>query len=539
MGKGMLFLVMASSYIVAQLNFSEAESITASEAVRAEYVENILARELAHSAFNLVVSRISQDFSNYRADDSELAYGDGMYAFSASGDAQGPVQITAYGEVGTAVHLIQTTLERTGKPILDSFTIDGPMSTVTAHGSSFMISGMDQPANEEDLAGGNGADGHAIRTILGSTKKAFTDAIDGAQLIGLAGEMDIVNGETEVDLSILENAIRDHEDLQVLEGTQRFTGKNTFGSVEEPVLLMVNGDLTNRGDVTGYGVLVVNGSLSNAGSIRWEGLVLLSSAGGDHEFKGSTDIYGALVMRSLTSDGETGGYEDAGLPNGHFDVDVFDQLGEITYHQHQYDDRFDVSGVDLMSESCELDGGLCWERQVGLSGAVNVRIELENVDETAGTYALQTSSSLFSGPISAGLSQEVELSQLVGFSVNFASACGISGSSPGDVWSDAIAREGQLKIKVYDILPEETGEEADLLHEVVVYRHSSNRSCIGEDHGTVQVDPISFYINGDVQIHLSTSALARLEGLLPVLEAPPMEIKMTTVRQNSARKTVL
>ncbi|NQV74298.1 hypothetical protein HQ496_14360 [bacterium] len=533
MGKGILFLVLASAYLLAEYKSSETETFIATEVIRTEYMESVLSRELAHSAFNLVVSKITQDFADFRIAESEQAFGDGMYAMSASGVRQGPVQISAYGEVGGSIHLIEATMERFGSPILDALTIDGPVSSVTVRGNSFVISGLDAPANEDDVSVRPGIDGHAIRTVLSSSATTFQEAIDAHLVPGRMGEADVISGPVGVDLDELEESILAHEDLILLEGSQRITGNQVYGSPEEPVLLRVSGDLNIRGGLQGYGVLLVDGSFSNSGNFRWEGLVLLSSSGGDHEFKGTADIYGGLVVRSQTADGESGGYEEAGLPNGHFDVDVFTSTTELLYHQHQFDDRYDVGSLDLLSAGCEVNGGLCWTKQVTEKGLDKVRITLENTDSTTGTFSIQTGSGLNSGPISSGLSSEVLTSELEAFTISFTEACEIAGTSPGDVWADSASRDGQLTVKVFDFTPEASGNDPILIHEVVVYRHSTSATCDALDHDLVNVEPISFYINGDVGIHLSTSALAKLESLLPIMEAPPIEIKMTEVRQNS------
>jgi len=259
---------------------------------------------------------------------------------------------------------------------------------------------------------------------------------------------DVIGGEPNVNLADLEAAIIAHEDLIVLEGNQRITGNEEFGSPEAPVIMRVTGNLTVRGSITGYGVLLVEGSLSNAGNVRWEGLVLLSSNGGDHEFKGTVDIYGALVMRSTTSEEETGGYEDAGLIGGHFDVDVFDGTGSLQYHQHQFDDRFDTSGINITSTNCEIDGGLCWQRNVVDAGIETVRMAISNTGSATGTFTIETTSSLEEANLEEDVIREITVSELQAFSIQFDSACHMSGTSPGDVWADQESRNGQLRLTV-------------------------------------------------------------------------------------------
>ena len=539
MGKGMLFLVLSTSFVLTQMKSGEIETEIAIEQVRTEYEENVLAREIAHSALNLVIAKTTQDFTGFRSDESGRIYRDGAYSFSAVGEAQGPITITAFGQVGSAVHQIQTTLARTGSPLLDATTFDGPVSSITANGSSFVISGLDSPANESDTEGGNGLDGHAIRTILPATAAAFSEEIDASQMVGINGAGDIVTGKADLDLDLLQESVLSHPDLVTLEGDQRITGNKMYGSPDNPILMHVNGDLTVRGSVSGHGVLIVSGSLSDAGSIHWKGLVILAHQGGDHEFKGNSEIFGALVIRSLTEDGETGGYDDAGLVGGQIDVDVFDSVGDLTYHEHQYDDKFDTAGIEILSADCEIDGGLCWDRNVVSTGLEEVRIVVENTEGVGGTYSFQTMSTFITGAISSGFTSEVNLVDVISLNMAFSSSCDLLGLSPGDVWADGAVRAGGLTVKIFDMTPEESGGEATILHEVVVYRHSDASSCSEIDSEEVEVQPISFYINGSVGIHKSYSALSSVIDLLPAIETTPPEITMGTVKQNSARMSNL
>jgi len=62
------------------------------------------------------------------------------------------------------------------------------------------------------------------------------------------------------------------------------------------------------GTVTGYGVLLINGDLSIAhGTPRWEGLIFATGVHADRsgdgsEFKGTVDIYGALILSTTRYD---------------------------------------------------------------------------------------------------------------------------------------------------------------------------------------------------------------------------------------------
>ncbi len=534
MGKGILLMVLASSITLTVMRASEQQAMLESDALEGTYKTKVLARELAYSAFNLLVANTSRDFSNYRDVVSDQAYSDGAMAYAATGTAQGPITLIAYGRRGSAIHQVSATMVKSGDPILDAITFDGPFSSVRAIGNSFLISGLDVPANDDDEDGGDGPNGHAILTTLESAQEDLLSEIDASQLIGIDGYGDIATADPTIDLDSLQQSILNHPELITLEGDQRINGNNSFGSPENPVLLSVTGDLTITGTVTGYGVLLVDGSFFTPGTLRWEGLVLISSAGGESEFKGTIDIYGALVVRSLTTSGESGGYDDAGLSGGHFDVDVFDWSGQVSYHEHQYDDRFDVTSLDFLSDGCDSGGGLCWENNLAPMDTDRIRIELSSANYSDGYVVFHTQGSHLEGAIGNGFSRDIDPAPLLNFSVDFSEICDIYGSSPEVVQVDESSRSGVLTMKVYDIEPEDMGLEAQLLHEVSIYRHSDASSCFGSDEARIDVQPQSFYINGRVGIHKSASALNSIMDLLPSVESPPAEIKLMSMRQESS-----
>jgi len=529
MGRGLLLIVLASSITLSNMNASEKETELETRVVLTDYQEKVLSRELAHSALNVVVSKTSRDFRNYRDQVSDRAYGDGMYAFTAEGVPAGPVTVVSYGQVGDVIHQITAVLEKDGAVVLDAITLDGPFESVTGNGTSFSISGIDGPLSGEDESGFLGADGHAIRTTLPEARDMFLSNIDPTQLEGVDGEGDVVSGDSNTDLDALQDSILAHPLLNTMQGDQRFNGNDSFGTREVPVIVSVNGDVKITGSVEGFGILLINGSLVTPGSLTWEGIIMVVSDGGSTDLRGNVDIRGALIMRSHTAAGESGGYADAGLLGGHVDVSVLQSLNSKIYHQHQYDDRFDVTTLDLLSPDCQTDGGLCWARNVDSSGVSNVHLELSGHGSIGGELFLETSSTLVESNIADGLSMDVDPADLSAFQFRFNTVCDINGSDPDDVDVDETNRDGQLRLRVTD-----PANADSLLHELVVYRHSSEASCTGnEDSGLVDVAPQEFYVNGDVNIQRSAEALSNVSGLMPMIEPEPAEIRMTSMRHRS------
>ena len=520
---------MASSISLSKMNVSEKETEIETRIVLTDYQEKVLSRELAHSALNLVVANVTRDFRGYREHVSDRAYGDGMYAFTSEGVSAGPVTVVSYGRVGEVIHQITAVLEKDGTPVLDAITMDGPFSSVSGAGSSFTISGIDSPLIGEDDVNFLAADGHAIRTTLPEARDMFLSSMDATQLEGVDGYGDVVSGESHTDLDALQDSILTHPSLVTFQGDQRFSGNDTFGSRETPSLMAVNGDVKITGTVSGFGILLVHGSLNVPGTLNWEGIVMVVSDGGSTDLKGSVDIRGALIMRSQTAAGESGGHVDAGLLGGHFDVSVLRDQNAKVYHEHQYDDKWDTTSLDLLSPGCDTDGGLCWAANVDSSGSSSVHVTLEGYETIGGTLYLETESTVIESNLSDGLILDLDPSTISAFQFAFDSICDVNGSAPEDVDIDEASRDGQLRLRVTDLTHADS-----LLHEVVVYRHSTQDSCSGDlDRGLVDVAPQKFFINGNVNVQRSADALSNIAGMMPIIEPKPAEITLRSMRHRS------
>ncbi len=539
MGKAAIFLVTAAMLGFSGNYASQFAIERERDDVQALYQERVLARELAHSAFNVLVAGTAADFENYRPAITDNAYRDGRYTFTAIGDPGAPVSLEATGRVGRAEHSIYATMDRSGVALLDALTIDGPVDEVNASGNSFLIAGLD--TNPPGATGsGTGVDTHAIRTLLQTTGDAVETAVDADQMWGVDGNGDLVIGNPALDLDALADSILSHPDRIEYEGKQKFKGNETYGTPLDPVIIVVNGDLVVEGNVEGYGVLYVNGRLKMDGTSRWEGLVYVSSQGGKHEFMGYTNLYGAVIIRTLTSEGEQGGAEDAGLPGGHFDVDVFDESTDSElYHEHQYDDKFDVTYVDLIFSGCDDNGGLCWDEIIEAGGYSDVRAEFFNPNASSGSFVFETTSLHIEGNSTDAFSQRFDPGDLALFRVTFDALCSLRGTKSKNVQNDIANRDGAFSVRVYDVAS--AGEP--LIYELAVYHHIKGQECSGDDGGGsnefINVDPLEFTINGNAGIYYSSLALSRISELLPTLESEPIELKLTNIREIGSSRVEL
>ncbi len=291
-------------------------------------------------------------------------------------------------------------------------------------------------------------------------------------------------------------------------GDTTFTG-DIFGSALNPTVIKIFGDLTLAGNFEGYGVLYVNGDLEMDGDARWEGLVLLDDAARSLTIKGNASIYGGIVARG-------GLFGDPGLVGGHFDIDVFDRpTKDKIYHEHEYDDKYDVSYVNLLRSGCGKDdgGALCWDQIIG-NNYQELRIELFNPGSSDGVFALTADGTRYTGSSQGGLTVTVDPSTVTEFAINFSTLQAMAQTEPKNVQKDITNRDGAFSVRIYNTAND------DMIYELSVYWHykegGKNKDKEGEEEEAG--DPLDFSISGSSGVYYSSMALMRLKDILPTID---------------------
>lgn len=544
MGKGALMMVLAGIMAMSLAYVSKDESRYNSAIERADYEEKVLARETAQSAFNIIASKVINDFDNYRGSLTDKVITSGNYDISATEEVDGSVTVVAKGINGNHEYEITGSITLPTSTVLDALTVDAELD-YTDMQNDYFITGINTNSDGSTPIGSNV---HAILTTSQATATLVANDMASDQVVGVDGNMDVIVDSPELDLAALGTAIFAYSGSERIYYSGNYTKgdklqNETFGSSANPVVLIVNGKLDLKNS-TGYGILYVTDKLKLEGSTVWHGLVFNIQNGGKFEMKNSAAVYGAVVLRS-TGNGSNSGYsgedsEDAGLIGGHFDVDVFDIESDTkeVYHEHQYDDKYDVTFVDLLSSGCK-HGGLCWDSLV--DGYNNYRVEVSNEDYSgAGTYILQTGSTVYSGTTADGFTLDlVDAEDLSQFSFNFVDLCNLMPSNPGNVQDDAGDRQGALTIKVFGFNGGSfNANNPYKVYELVVYHHVKNGEeglCSSNSEATefeVTGKAMEFKMKNTSAIIYSASALSPLSALiseLTFLSDVPQVVKISEV----------
>jgi len=253
-------------------------------------------------------------------------------------------------------------------------------------------------------------------------------------------------------------------------------------------------------------------------------LVLVGGTSEEVELTGNARIFGSLIIRDRTDEViEPLNPSDRGLPGGHFDIDVFD--GPNTkqyYHEHQYDDKYDVTYVNLLAEGCgkKSGGGLCFNQLVG--GSENtLRVEFLNPGSSDGSYTFTAGGMTYSGDSQDGFMHTFDPATVTEFVVNFNTLLGMQGTAPKNVQKDPFNRDGAFSVRLFDTTTNE------MVYELSVYYHvKKGKGKVGkdkdkdEDEGEVLENAckVKFKINANAGIFYSTKALMRLAPLLDTID---------------------
>ena len=303
MGKGTLIIVLVSSMTASAMYLSRDEGMFMSASETAEYEAKVIARETAHSGFNVLVGKVKRDFENYRGNYSDLTYGQAFYDISALEGENDEVVLTAVGKFGNYEYEISGSIFRSSDRLLDALTIDGALDGFTMSGSG-IVSGIDALQNGKP---GPGPNVHAVLATGDEEYQVLLAGGHGDRMQGLDGESDVEDGSPEVDLDELESAIRNYSGSALVHSDGNASYNNTtLGTRSNRKVVKVEGDVVLKGSTSGNGILyITGGNLLLQDEATWTGLVFVNNPfGGSHIIEDNGAIYGAVVIRTGENSGE-------------------------------------------------------------------------------------------------------------------------------------------------------------------------------------------------------------------------------------------
>lgn len=284
MGKYIVIIVLAAALGTTLLARQGMLMDLGTSASQADRQKQVLAREIARSAFEVGVSKLRRNFEGWRVDTSQVEHEGGFFDLTADGPSTGPVLLEAVG------YYEGNAYEITGDVTKDT-SVTSMMNGITASiPIDFEVSGGGCSGNPcvsgVDLGGGE--DRHGITLPAGTDAGEICDEFDG-KVVGTGGGCDVKVRTEERDEWV-------KAQMEQLDG-------NIQGAIDRGSEDVTVCDGCKVGDLsTDNGILYVTGELQFNGEETWDGLVYVTD-GGSVRINGGGDaknINGGLVMSDST-----------------------------------------------------------------------------------------------------------------------------------------------------------------------------------------------------------------------------------------------
>ena len=217
------------------------------------------------------------------------------------------LKVSATGTQGASKKVIEA--EAVRFPLMNvnaAMWSGGPLSM---NGNAFLLDGNDHDADApfDTIAGSP-----PVKAILteGLTSDATVTSQQSDNVTGLGGDASIAQSSYTYDFNALWSSLNQAADRSFSGATTFSSSSPSLGTMDSPLITVVNGDLNVQGTWQGAGILMVNGNISMGGGCTYKGIVI---ANGDVRLAGGgpadvARILGAVIYQgSLINASAMGG----------------------------------------------------------------------------------------------------------------------------------------------------------------------------------------------------------------------------------------
>jgi hypothetical protein len=218
------------------------------------------------------------------------------------------LRITASGKRGASTKVLEAEAVRFPLMSVESAMWTG--QPLTLNGNAFWIDGHDHQmtAPYDTVPNAKPAKGILTRGPKSDVEMTINQQDN---VTGEGGEASVAQATFDYDFNALWNTLSATAQYSYT-GNQNWTGPGNpaAGTLAEPAITVVKGDLGTKGNWVGYGILMVNGNLDMQGGSQFNGIVICTGTA-DLAGGGPADvahIVGSVIANGVTStDNKTGG----------------------------------------------------------------------------------------------------------------------------------------------------------------------------------------------------------------------------------------
>lgn len=211
------------------------------------------------------------------------------------------LELEARGDQGNATKTIDAVAYR--YPLIDVNAAVWSGGKLKMNGNAFLVDGHDHDAVApyDTLTGASPVPGIMTK---GPTSDVALAPGQEDNVLGLGGDASVQQSPMTYDFDGIWNTVAPIADVTLPGGTALTSGSPNIGTLADPKLTVVNGNLKIAGNWNGAGILVVNGNLQMQGGAQFKGIVIalgdVSIAGG-----GPADVahvIGGLIYQGTVID---------------------------------------------------------------------------------------------------------------------------------------------------------------------------------------------------------------------------------------------
>ena len=321
MGKAVFLLIASAMLGATALMFGGKQSAFDAQSEQSEYQANLLARDIATSGYNEILSAVKRQKMDAVGTKPDVSMLGGAYNQSVTEDIYGDLNIEVDGVYAGVEHTVKGNVIF-AVPFPGAIALSDDEVEADGSGSSYSVSGLDGRAPSRGTGGG------FLRPITGIVTDAIhtydvNEGFDADRVLG-AGNEEGTSGSPSVgdgfDQAFYETIYQEALVNPYTLITESFPSEMRQSIIQstaeesdadDPKIIRVQGNLVIDYPVTGHGVLIVeDGDLHIFDdAFRWEGLVLVRKQSVDTvrvNLGLGSEVHGSLVGYSIDGGGEPG-----------------------------------------------------------------------------------------------------------------------------------------------------------------------------------------------------------------------------------------
>ena len=318
MGKA-VFLFIASIMLGATaMMFGGKQSSFESQSEQSEYQATVLARDIAKSGYNEILSTIKREKMSATGSRDDITMLGGTYDQAVTANIYGDLDVEVLGDYNGVGHTISSNVIF-ASPFPSAIALSDDEVDANGTGSGFAITGIDGRAPSRGTGGGFLRPTNAIVTDDIHEQSVSSNFAPGnvtgtGNEDGTAPTPSVEGGFTEAVYEAIYQEAMLKPYTSIAEGTSQSIRQSLLQSAasssspDNPKIVRARGDMTINYPVEGHGLLIVeDGDLTVIGSnFDWEGLVMVRKENVDTvrvNLSTGAKIHGGFVGYSVPGGG--------------------------------------------------------------------------------------------------------------------------------------------------------------------------------------------------------------------------------------------